>query len=185
MLRAHGWTRDVAKKPDVPNPGIDDRFLFVNLGYNFRATEVQGAFGIHQVPKLEGFIQIRRDNVEDWNAALRKYAHWLLESPGRDERGSRSVWFGYPITVRPGAPFKRDDLVAFLEGKGIETRPIMAGNFQDQPAIRLFEHRIAGPLPNAELIMRQSFFIGNHHAIGAAERRYVTECVDEFMRRWA
>jgi CDP-4-dehydro-6-deoxyglucose reductase, E1 len=185
MLRAHGWTRDVSCKPDVPNPGIDERFLFVNLGYNFRATEVQGAFGIHQVPKLERFIQVRRDNVEDWNAALRKYAAWLIECPGRDDAGSRSVWFGYPITVRPGAPFTRDELVSFLEGKGIETRPIMAGNFQDQPAIQLFAHRIAGPLPNAQLIMRQSFFIGNHHAIGAAERRYVTECVDAFMSRWA
>jgi CDP-6-deoxy-D-xylo-4-hexulose-3-dehydrase len=185
MLRAHGWTRDVARKPDVPNPGIDERFLFVNLGYNFRATEVQGAFGIHQVPKLERFIQTRRDNVEDWNAHLRKYSHWLMECPGRDAHGSRSVWFGYPITVRPGAPFTRDALVTFLEAKGIETRPIMAGNFEDQPAIQLFQHRVAGPLPHARLIMRQSFFIGNHHAIGEPERRYVKECVDEFMSRWA
>src|SRR2546428_9943895 len=184
MLRAHGWTRDVASKPDVPNPGIDDRFLFVNLGYNFRATEVQGAFGIHQVPKLERFIRIRRDNVEDWNTHLRKYAQWLLECPGRDDNGSRPGGVGYSITLRQGAPFTRDDLVTFLESKGIETRPIMAGNFQDQPAIRLFEHRIAGPLANAELIMRQSFFIGNHHAIGERERRYVKECVDEFMSRW-
>ena len=61
----------------------------------------------------------------------------------------------------------------------------MAGNFQDQPAIQLFAHRIAGPLTNAELIMRQSFFIGNHHAMGEGERRYVKECVDEFMSRWA
>jgi CDP-6-deoxy-D-xylo-4-hexulose-3-dehydrase len=184
-LRAHGWTRDVQVKPDVPNPGIDDRFLFVNLGYNLRPTEVQGAFGIHQVPKLEEFIRIRRENVDDWNAALRKYAHWLIECPGREGGGSRSVWFGYPITVRPDAPFTRADLVTFLESKGIETRPIMAGNFRDQPAIALFDHRIAGPLTNAELIMRQSFFIGNHHAIGERERGYVTECVDEFMSRWA
>ena len=185
MLRAHGWTRDVRKKPDVPNPGIDERFLFVNLGYNFRATEVQGAFGIHQVPKLEAFIRQRRENVEDLNAALRKYSEWLLECPRRDGNGSRSVWFGYPITVRPTAPFSRDDLARFLESRGIDTRPIMAGNFQDQPAIRLFEHRIAGPLTNSAFIMRQSFFIGNHHAMGERERRYVKECVDEFMSRWA
>ena len=61
----------------------------------------------------------------------------------------------------------------------------MAGNFRDQPAISLFPHRIAGPLPNAELVMRQSFFIGNHHAIGERARAYVLECVDEFMARWA
>jgi hypothetical protein len=33
--------------------------------------------------------------------------------------------------------------------------------------------------------MRQSFFIGNHQAIGERERAYVVECVDEFMKAWA
>jgi CDP-6-deoxy-D-xylo-4-hexulose-3-dehydrase len=185
VLRAHGWTRDLRTPVTIPNPVIDQRFLFVNLGYNFRATELQGAFGIHQVPKLEGFIQLRRDNVEYWNTGLRKYSEWLLESPGRDGQGSRSVWFGYPITVRPTAPFTRNELVGFLEAKGIETRPIMAGNFRDQPAIELFPHRVSEPLTNAELIMTQSFFIGNHHQIGERERAYVKEAVDEFMSRWA
>src|SRR5437879_13409643 len=65
--------------------------------------------------KLEPFIKIRRDNVEYWNAALRRHARWLRECPGRDTAGSRAVWFGYPITVRPEAPFSRDDLTRFLE----------------------------------------------------------------------
>jgi CDP-6-deoxy-D-xylo-4-hexulose-3-dehydrase len=184
MLRAHGWTRDVKRKPTIVDPPIDERFLFVNLGYNLRPMEVQGAFGLHQLAKLEPFIKVRRDNVDFWNAGLRRHARWLRQSPGRDGAGSRSVWFGYPITVRPEAPFSRDELVRFMEGKGIATRPIMAGNFRDQPAIGLFPHRIAGPLPNAELVMRQSFFIGNHHAITERDRAYVVECVDEFMARW-
>jgi CDP-6-deoxy-D-xylo-4-hexulose-3-dehydrase len=146
--------------------------------------EVQGAFGLHQVAKLEPFIKSRRDNVDYWNGALRRHARWLRACPGRDSAGSRSVWFGYPISVRPEAPFSRDDLVRFLEAKGIATRPIMAGNFRDQPAIQLFPHRIAGPLDNAELVMRQSFFIGNHHAIGPRDRAYVVDCIDEFMARW-
>jgi len=185
MLRAHGWIRDLKKRPAVAGAPIDERFLFVNVGYNLRPTELQGAFGIHQMPKLEPYIKIRRDNVEHWNAALRRYARWLRECPGRDTAGSRSVWFGYPITVRPEAPFTRDALVEFLEGRGIGTRPIMAGNFRDQPAIRLFPHRVAGSLERAEHVMRQSFFIGNHHAIRDADRAYVVTCVDEFMARWA
>ncbi len=185
MLRAHGWTRDVKKKPAIVNAPIDERFLFVNLGYNLRPMELQGAFGLHQVAKLEPFIKSRRDNVDYWNAGLRRHGRWLRECRGRDDHGSRSVWFGYPISVRPEAPFSRDELVAFLESRDVATRPIMAGNFRDQPAISLFPHRIAGPLPNAELVMRQSFFIGNHHAISERARAYVIECVDEFMARWA
>jgi len=61
----------------------------------------------------------------------------------------------------------------------------MAGNFRDQPAIRLFPHRLASSLENAEHVMRQSFFIGNHHAISDADRVYVATCLDEFMARWA
>jgi len=187
ILRAHGWVREVKDRERwlKKYPEFDPRFLFVNVGYNLRPTELQGAFGIHQMPKLEPYIKIRRDNVEHWNAALRRHARWLRECPGRDTAGSRSVWFGYPITVRPEAPFTRDALVEFLEGRGIGTRPIMAGNFRDQPAIRLFPHRVAGSLERAEHVMRQSFFIGNHHAISDADRAYVVTCVDEFMARWA
>jgi len=184
-LRAHGWIRDVKRRPSIPDAPIDERFLFVNLGYYLRPTELQGAFGIHQMPKLEPFIKVRRDNVEYWNTAVRRHGRWLRECPGRDSAGSRSVWFGYPITVRPEAPFSRETLVEFLEGRGIATRPIMAGNFRDQPAIRLFPHRIAGSLKGAEHVMRQSFFIGNHHAISDADRAYVVACLDEFMARWA
>jgi CDP-6-deoxy-D-xylo-4-hexulose-3-dehydrase len=185
MLRAHGWIRDVKRRPTVTDAPIDERFLFVNLGYNLRPTELQGAFGLHQMPRLEPYIKVRRDNVEYWNAALRRHARWLRECPGRDGAGSRSVWFGYPITVRREAPFTREALVAHLEGRGIATRPIMAGNFRDQPAIQLFPHRVAGSLERAEHVMRQSFFIGNHHAISEADRAYVVTCVDEFMARWA
>jgi CDP-6-deoxy-D-xylo-4-hexulose-3-dehydrase len=184
MLRAHGWMRDVKKKPAILNAPIDERFLFVNLGYNFRPMEIQGGFGLHQVAKLEPFIKVRRDNVDYWNAGLRKHARWLRECRGRDTNGSRSVWFGYPISVRPEAPFSRDELVRFLESRRIETRPIMAGNFREQPAIELFPHRIAGSLERAEQVTRQSFFIGNHHAISERDRAYVIECVDEFMARW-
>ena len=181
MLRAHGWIRDVRRRPAVANPPIEERFLFVNLGFNLRPTELQGAFGIHQMPKLEAYIKMRRDNTEYWNAALRRHAAWLAECPGRDSAGSRSVWFGYPITVRSEAPFTREELVTFLERRGIATRPIMAGNFRDQPAIQLFPHRVAGSLERAEHVMRQSFFIGNHHAISDADRAYVVTCIDDFM----
>ena len=184
-LRAHGWIRDLKRRPLITEAPIDERFLFVNVGYNLRPTELQGAFGIHQMPKLEPYIKIRRDNVEHWNGALRRHARWLRECPGRDTAGSRSVWFGYPISVRPQAPFSRDELASFLEKRGIATRPIMAGNFRDQPAIRLFPHRIAGTLERAELVMRQSFFIGNHHAISEHDRAYVVTTIDEFMTKWA
>lgn len=182
-LRAHGWIRELSQRAEIASryPSIDERFLFVNLGFNVRPTEIQGAFGIHQIRKLEKFIQIRRDNAQYWISRFSKYSH-VLQLPAREEKtGSRRVWFGFPITVRPEAPFTREEFVEFLEAKGIETRPITAGNLEEQPALQLIDHRVHGELPVARMIMRQSFFWGNHHRI-ERERAYVADCVDEFMR---
>jgi CDP-6-deoxy-D-xylo-4-hexulose-3-dehydrase len=82
VLRAHGWQRDMKTKVPVSDSILDPRYLFVNLGYNLRPTELQGAFGVHQVGKLEGFIRTRRENAEYWNSSLQKYSDWLLLSSG-------------------------------------------------------------------------------------------------------
>jgi CDP-6-deoxy-D-xylo-4-hexulose-3-dehydrase len=183
-LRAHGWVRELNQRAEIANrySSIDERFLFANLGFNLRPTEIQGAFGIHQIKKLEPFIQIRRENARYWSDRLSGYSH-ILHLPDREEDpGSRRVWFGYPVTVCSEAPFTREEFMHFLESKGIATRPITAGNLEEQPALTLIDHRVHGGLPIARMIMRQSFFWGNHPKIGKKERTYVADCVEEFLR---
>ncbi len=182
-MRVFGWIRDLANKDELAKKyaNIDSRFLFVNAGFNFRPTEMQGGFGIHQMKKLEDFIQIRRVNADFWTKQLEKYSDSLIlphELPG-----TRHVWFGYPITVKPEAGFTRSDLVKFLESKGLETRPIMAGNIEEQPAMRMFKYRKSGDLKNAKFISTNSFFFGNHQGIGEEERNAVVKYFNEFMSR--
>ncbi len=180
-LRVFGWVRDLKDKGNIAREyaGIDPRYLFLNVGYNFRPTEMQAAFGIHQMKRLEKFIKIRRQNASFWLERLRDYEDCLLMHQEAAE--TRHVWFGYPITVKPNSPFTREDLVSFLEKKGVETRPIMAGNIAEQPAMAHFPHRQVGELPNSRLIMRNSFFFGNHHGITEAEREAIADYIREFM----
>jgi len=182
-LRVFGWIRDLKDKDKIAKEyeGIDPRFLFLNLGYNFRPTEIQGAFGIHQLKKLDRFVEVRRQNARFWFENLREYEDYLLLHTERE--GTKHAWFGYPVTVKPGAPFTSRDLMDFLEGKGVETRPIMAGNIAEQPAMRLVNYRKVGELPNSRFVMRNSFFFGNHHAIGEEERKAIVDYVREFMAR--
>jgi CDP-6-deoxy-D-xylo-4-hexulose-3-dehydrase len=119
---------------------------------------------MHQIKKLDGFINIRRDNAKYWSEQLRTYSDYLVIP--EEKNNVKHVWFGYPITVKSRAPFTREELVNFLEAKGIETRPIMAGNIVEQPAMKLFRYRKVGDLKNSRIIMRRSFLFGNHHAIG-------------------
>ena len=179
-LRTFGWTRELENKDEINSqyPEIDPRFLFVNIGYNLRPTEIQGAFGRKQLPKLDSFIKIRRENASFWNERLSKFSKYLI-LPTRNL--DSHVYFGYAITIKNGAPFSRKELTTFLESKGIETRPIMAGNFVEQPASKLIDWQKYGELTNSQLIMRNSFFIGNHHKVGEKEKELVIDAFNEFF----
>jgi len=182
-LRAHGWIRELKNKDKIAAeyPEIDERFLFINIGFNLRPTEIQGAFGIHQIKKLDKFIEIRRNNARYWTKKLEKYSDYLILP--KERLNTKHVWFGYPITVKPTAPFTRKEFVDFLEKKGIETRPIMAGNIVEQPVMKLFKYRKVGDLNNSKFIMRNSFFFGNHQGIGKVEREYIVDCISEFIEQ--
>lgn len=186
ILRAHGWIREIKKKEAIIKkyPEIDKRFLFVNIGYNLRPTEIQGAFGIHQLKKLEKFIKIRRENADYLTDKFSAYSKYLFLPLKKEKKGDRRVWFSYPVFIKPGVPFTRKELVKFLEEKGIETRPIMAGNFAQQPAIKLFNYQISGKLTNSEKIMSQAFLFGNHQGIGRKEKKYIVDCFEEFFNKY-
>ena len=180
-MRVFGWIRDLKNRDELANqhPEIDPRFLFTSIGFNLRPTEIQGAFGIRQIGKLDRFIEIRRQNSAYWHERLSAHQDYLLLHSERAD--TRHVWFGYPVTVRPNAPFVRSDLVRFIESKNVETRPIMVGNIAEQPAMSHYDYRTVGELPNARNIMRHSFLFGNHHGIGTSERTVVADLFDQFI----
>ena len=180
-LRAHGWVRERADQKEFlkNHPEIDSRFLFVNKGYNLRPTEIQGAFGIHQIKKLEQFLQVREENANYWLNALKEVEDFIqLPTISKD---IRHAWFGFPLKVREDAPFNRDDLVKHLENNNIETRPVMAGNITQQPAMQFFNYRKIGELSVSTDIMKNSFFHGNHPGIGKYEREKIVNQIVEFV----
>lgn len=180
MARAHGWVREIRNRTEIEkrHPEIDPRFLFVNMGYNLRPTDLQGGFGIHQMKRLEGFIEARRKNAEYWTKELSRYSDIFVVPEERKD--TRHVWFGYALTIREGAGFSRNEITKFLGDKGIETRPVMAGNICQQPAMKLFSHRKGG-LKNSDNIMKNSFFFGNHHGVGPEQRKYLVDAMGEFL----
>ena len=183
ILRAHGWSREADEKDRYirENPDIDPRFIFINIGYNLRPTEVQAAMGKTQLPKLSGFIERRRAAYARYRAGLDKYGDVLQFQ--QEQAGGQSRWFGFCARVKESAPFTLKDITGFLQSKGIETRPIIAGNMARHPALKMFAHRVSGSLENCDKVMTQGFAIGCHHAIDASACDYVIGCVDEFMQQ--
>lgn len=180
-LRAFGWIRDLENKNNIKNeyPDIDPRFLFLNLGFNIRPTEIQGAFGIHQIDKLEKFITIRIENAQYWNQELSKYSSYI-QLP-KILPNSRHVYFGYSVLIKNNAPFSAKEFGEFLESKNIEVRPIMAGNIVNQPSSKLYEHKISNNLSNSTNIMKNGLFLPNHHMIKKLERQYIKDVISKFI----
>ncbi|MBY0509490.1 MAG: aminotransferase class I/II-fold pyridoxal phosphate-dependent enzyme [Rhodospirillaceae bacterium] len=181
ILRAHGWIREVDDpKPWIDaSPGIDERFLFVNLGYNLRATELSGAMGTVQLPKLAGFVDVRRDNANWFRRTLDRYGAYL--SFQQETPKGRHSWFGFPIHVKAGAPFTVNELMRHLNDAHIETRPIICGNVALQPGLQMYPHRTVGDLRHATQTMKCAFSFGNHQAIDSQARSYVAEKIGNFL----
>jgi len=182
-LRAFGWVRDLSSRKTLEKKyqKIDPRFLFVNMGYNFRPTELQGAFGIHQIKKLENLVKIRIKNATFWNKKLSPYGEFLI-LPKLKKHYRKSFLF-YPLTVNKNNYFTKQELVNRLEKVGIETRPVMAGNILEQPVSKIIKFRKNSKLKNAQYIMRHSFLIGNHHRIKESEREFIANTIINFINK--
>ncbi|CAA7618415.1 DegT/DnrJ/EryC1/StrS aminotransferase family protein [Magnetospirillum sp. UT-4] len=181
ILRSHGWIREVENRQPYldANPDIDPKFLFVNVGYNLRATEMQAAIGLAQLPKLPGFVDRRRATAAFWQKELAQYGD-VLAMQGETPK-ARSSWFGIPVTLKPGAPFGVADLRRHFSARGIENRPIIAGNIAAQPAMKYYAHRVVGDLPHAGHVMKAAFSFGNHQAIDDGALAHVAEAFRSFM----
>ena len=181
--RAHGWIREMRNADEIAKefPDVDKRFLFYETGFNLRPTEIQGAFGIHQIKKLDEFVKTRRNIAKEWNKSLNKFKDYLILPEEID--GTTHSYFAYPITVKENAPFSRKEITEFLESKLIETRPIAGGNLTEQPSAKLYDHRVNGDLSNSKTIMRNSFFIGIHTGIKKQQQQYVIDTFNEFISK--
>ncbi len=142
---------------DLPQ-GYDHKYTYSHIGYNLKATDMQAAVGLAQMQKVDGFIAQRRANFAYLHAGLADLQDFLILPEATPN--SEPSWFGFPIAVRPGAPFNRNQAVQFLESKKIATRLLFGGNLVRQPAYKNAPHRVAGSLENSDFVMNNVFWIG-------------------------
>ena len=180
-LRSHGWTRDMFNAKEYENqfPEIDPRFLFVNVGYNLRSTDMNASIGLVQLKKLEKFNQKRHEIGKAWNKAFNHLKKNELIQPMEITKGTKASWFGFPVICKTRK--MRDDLRKHLEKNGIETRPIICGNMTKQPGIKNIKYRISGKLSGADTIMDRGIFWGSSPDMTKSEVNYVIKVVNKFF----
>lgn len=160
-LRAHGWTRELPVDNFVHNKSgdaWDDLFRFVLPGYNVRPLEMSGALGIEQLKKVPALIAGRRENAAYFTERFSG-----ISAVRTQRETGESSWFGFSMVLEGALAGRRADLVRAFTEAGIESRPIVAGNFTRNPVMAHLDAVVPDALPAADKIDVDGLFIGNHH----------------------
>lgn len=160
-LRAHGWTRELPVENHVhPKTGdaFDDLFRFVLPGYNVRPLEMSGALGIEQIAKVPSLVAGRRANAVYFHERMADLPEVRLQ-----REVGESSWFGFSLVLEGPLAGRRREVVTALTTAGIESRPIVGGNFTRNPVMRYLDATVPEQLPAADTVHDDGLFVGNHH----------------------
>lgn len=161
-IRAHGWTRQLPQNSNLHVKSDDDfyeSFNFVTPGYNLRPLELEAAIGFEQLKKCDDIFSTRRKNAAYFKKSMN------LNDFITQKEVDESSWFGFSIVLTNKLVGKRNILVDKCRKNGIEVRPIVAGNFTKQSALKYLQYSISGNLDNADNIHENGLFIGNHSKV--------------------
>jgi CDP-6-deoxy-D-xylo-4-hexulose-3-dehydrase len=146
----------------------DFKFLYGVLGYNFKSSEMNAAFGLVQMEKLDKFVEIRRNNIKRYLENLQDVEEILLPDDSIEPN-----WLAIPLQYED-----RLGLLTYLEEQDIQTRVTFAGNITRHPVYREYLQ----PFENADTIMKNGFLLGAHHGMSLDDVDYVCDKIKEYVR---
>ena len=163
---------------DLP-VGFDHKYVYSEIGYNLKMTDIQAAIGSAQIDKLPEFCDKRKTNFHEWERIFTKYPEYFVLPQATE--GSDPAWFAFIVTLKEGTPFTRDELTAHLNNNLIETRNLFAGNITKQPGFIDKNWLIADNLNNTDYIMNNTFFLGTYPGLTKDMINYVEKVLGEFI----
>lgn len=162
--------------------GYDHKYVYSEIGYNLKMTDLQASIGSAQMDKLPDFCKKRKSNFAHYEEIFSKYSDFFIRPKALKK--SDPAWFSYVLSVKDNAPFSRNELVTYLNDYRIETRNIFAGNMIRQPAFIDQNYRQVGDLKNTDFVMNNSFFLGTYPGITLEMISYLESVMDKYIKRF-
>jgi CDP-6-deoxy-D-xylo-4-hexulose-3-dehydrase len=147
----------------------DHKFLYDVLGYNFKSSEMNAAFGLVQLERFKQFEGIRRANIERYLENLKDIKEIILPNDS-----IKPNWLAIPLQTE-----KRYELLNFLEDNNVQTRVTFAGNVTRHPVYREYLQEFT----NSDIIMKNGFLLGAHHGMTIEDVDYVCDKIKEFFSK--
>ena len=160
--------------------GYDHKYVYSHFGYNLKATDMQAAVGVAQLKKFPSFVEKRRHNFDRLKAALQDVSDKLILPEACAH--SRPSWFGFLLTCKEGVD--RNQVVQYVESKGVQTRMLFAGNLVKHPCFDEMRktgrgYRIVGDLKETDRIMNDTFWVGVYPGMTDEMIDYMAKTIKE------
>jgi CDP-4-dehydro-6-deoxyglucose reductase, E1 len=167
--------------PSLPDEIFDHKYIYEEIGYNLKPTELQAAMGNVQLEKLEEIGALRRRNHAAVVDIFKQYEDKFILPKAQDK--SDPDWFAVALTVKDGAGFTRTEFCEYLEDNLIQTRPYFAGNIMLQPAYShlIDAEKVIKDFPIARKVTTDTFFLGCSPVITLEQIDYIRTIVDKFF----
>lgn len=164
--------------------GYDHKYVYSEIGYNLKITDIQGALGLAQLGKLRQFSRKRKENFDFLYDNLKSLDKYFILPAW--EKLSRPNWFGFILTLKDGCPFTREALLNYLNDYKIGTRLLFAGNILKQPYFIDYgiKFRRIGSLKNTEKIMKDTFWLGVYPALNKEKLSFIVKKIREFIKKY-
>lgn len=155
-------------KHTVDGIPYDYKFLYGVIGYNFKSSEMNAAFGLVQLERFNNFKILRRNIIKRYFENLKNVKEILLPDDSIEPN-----WLAIPLQVK-----NRYELLKFLEDNNIQTRVCFSGNITRHPVYREYLEDFC----NSDIIMKNAFLLGAHHGMSLEDVDYVCDKIKEFFK---
>ena len=175
LLKAFGVDRTHGERKI---PGVYDT---VDLGFNYRMSELHAAIGVEQLKKLTGFLEQRKFNFEDLSQRLKDCPKLRVLPQPYDDR-SKSCHYCLTILLEEGLISKRPEIMNALTAAGVG-----CSVYYPQPVPRMswYQQKYgyeANRYPNAAYISDAGIALPVGPHLGPVETERISETLIKIMK---